>query len=259
MSLPEALPWVAFPERLDRRLRLGPFASGRDLLKFVTGAAVGAVVGLTVAVGAGAAIAAAAAVVALYRPGGEPVDERLAALARWELRRAGIGGSMTPPPAPRADGARTLTLADGRSAALLRTGGVPLAFLPPEELARQLELYRTALRAVDGAVVTLATSSPLFAGDVTPVAGPANAEDEAARAGYGELVRLIASRRAARRVFVAVARDARGAEAGARLETAVGLLADRLRELGLSAERLDGRALRDAARRLGWGSGEEGR
>jgi len=122
----DGTPWIPFPERLDRKLRLGPFPSGRDAVKFVAAAAVGAVVSLAIAPWAGVPVVAVGAVVALWRPDGEPVDERVAAVARWTARRSAREGGMSRPASP-APGRTSLLLPDGRSAALLRAGGLPRA------------------------------------------------------------------------------------------------------------------------------------
>jgi len=246
-------PWVEVPERLDRRLRLGPFASGRDAVKFVTAAAVGAVVSLAVVPWAGLPIVGVGALVALWRPDGEPLDERVAAVARWSLRRAATDGPpMTAAAAGRsADLRATVPLPDGRSAAVVRTGGVPLAFLPPAELARQFELYRQLLRSVAGGVIVLSTSVPIYAGAVVPSATPTVEVERAAWDGYRELVVLLARRRSVRRVLVAVAQDATTPDRARQLETSIRLLRERLADLGVRSERLRDRSLADGARRLG--------
>jgi hypothetical protein len=253
-------PWVTFPERLDRRLRLGPFASGRDAVKFVTAAAVGAVVSLSVAPWAGLPVVVVGAVVALWRPDGEPLDERAAAVARWSWRRSLEGGRMTVPiRATERSGRATVLLPDGRSAAVVRTGGIPLAFLPPAELGRQFELYRQLLRSVDGGLIVHVTTAPMYAAAVLPVERPAGEPERAAYDGYRELVALLARRRAVRRVLVALVQDATHVEGARRLEASVDLLRERLADLGLRSERLRDRTLTEAARRLGFTAQEPGR
>lgn len=252
----DGLPWVVVPERLDRRLRLGPFASGRDAVKFVTAAAVGAVVSLAVQPWAGLPIVVAGAVVALWRPDGEALDERVSAVVRWAARRATAEAPLTairPSPAGRG----TVTRPDGRRAAVVRTGGVPLAFLPPTELARQFELYRELWRSVEGQLIVVAGSAPIHAGTIVPGDGPLPEGERAARDGYRELVSLLARRRSVRRVHLALSEEMHGAEGLRRLEAAVDLLSERLADLGVRCERLRDRALAGAAVRLGW-LGREG-
>ncbi|HTT16961.1 MAG TPA: hypothetical protein VMH49_06375 [Thermoplasmata archaeon] len=258
MEASDGRPWVAYPERLDRRMRLGPFASGRDLLKFLTAVAAGAVVGIAASPIVGAGIAASGTVVALWRPGGDPVDERLGAVARWGLRRLGEESSMTTGLAGPA-AARAVALPDGRRVAFLRAGGVPLAYLPPADLARQFDGYRAALRAADGALLLHATAAPLHAGVLSPRGGEAAPAEREAREGYRELVLLLGRRRSLRQVYVGIVGEGGGTERGRRLETATTLLAERLGELGIATTRLEGRSLSEAARRLGLGPEHGGR
>jgi hypothetical protein len=248
----DGTPWSPCPERLDRRLRLGPFASGRDVLKFVTSIAVAAIVSLAIAPWAGLPIAMLGAVVSLWRPNGEALDERLLARIRWAARRNAGPLPMTGlAPGGAGSGRTSLVLADGRSLAVLRTGGVPLAFLPPAELARQFELYRQLLRSVEAGLLLHATGVPICAEAIRPTGAPRSDEEAAARDGYRELVELLARRRTVRRVLVAVLTDGTAPERTPHLEGAVGRLRERLADLGLRSERLRDRALVAAARQLG--------
>lgn len=253
----DGLPWIPVPERLDRPLRLGPFPSGREAVKFVTAVAVGASVSLLVQPWAGLPIVAVAAVVAFWRPEGEGLDERFARVARWTIRqglprRTMTAASHTSP----AVGRRTVVLPDGRAAAVLRTAGVPLAFLPPADLAHQFERYRELLRSLPTGLVVVATRVPIHADAVLPPALPAAREERAAWEGYRELVALLARRRSVRQVLLALAQETAGVEGLERLEGTVGLLRARLSDLGVRSERLVDRALSNSARRLGWAGTE---
>lgn len=246
-------PWAVYPERLDRPMRLGPFASGRDVVKFATGVAIGAIVGVAIDLAAGLVLAAGTVVVVLWRPDGEPLDERAVAVLQWLARRGGPAGTVT----ARADGARRRTagaaaLGDGRLVAVFRCGGAPLAYLPPADLALQFDRYRDLLRSVPSGLVLVATTSATHAASLVPPPGPGNGPESAAREGYRELVALLARRRPLRRVYVALYGDGGGAEALARLETSAGLLAARLAGLGVAAERLRDADLLGTLRRLGW-------
>jgi len=249
----ESPPWVAIPERLDRPLRFGPFASGRDLAKFLAGAAAGSIVGLAVVPWVGLLLVALGAVVALWHPDGEPLDERLASLGRWAVRKRRQGTAVTGPAAPPAPvGSRSVVkTADGRLVAIVRTGGVPLQFLPPADLARQFDLYRTLLRSLEFPIILHASSVPIFAGAIAPPDSLGTDAERDPRAGYAELVRLIARRRAVRRVHLALLGSDPTPEGRARLETGISLVGDRLRELGAPVERLRDRPLREAAWRTG--------
>ncbi len=258
-GLAQGPPLVALPGRLDRRLRLGPFASGRDALKFLGYAAVGLVFAPTPEPLLAVPFVLTGALVTLYRPGGEGLDARLATVVRYGLRRARSGASVTAAPTRLGAHSGVVARGDGRVAAVLRTGGVPLAFLPPGELARRFDLYRDLLRSLDGEVRILATTAPIFARALLP--GPANGteRERAARDGYAELVRLLLAGRRVRRVYVALSSTGAAEGALGRLEVGVGTLLERLSALGLDPRRLEGRALWAAAGRLGLRpSGEAG-
>jgi len=256
----DGLPRAVVPERLDRPLRLGPFTSGRDLLKFLAAAALGSVVGLELSAGFGVAVVLAGAVVALWRPNGEPLDAQATAVARWAARRGRRGVVVTGPRSPGDPvGPRSVVEGADRSiVAIVRTGGIPLAFLPPTELARQFDLYRTLLRSLEHRLTVHASSSPIYAGGLLPPPGRPTEAELAPRAGYADLVGLIARRRSIRRVHLALHGSDLSADGRARLETAVALLCARLEELGAPVERLRDRPLREAAWRIGYVGGRAG-
>jgi hypothetical protein len=240
-------PTVAVPERLDRTLRLGPFASGRDALKFVAYAAVGAVLvpfaGALVwlpFVGAGLAVS-------LWRPGGEALDDRCARYLRWKLgvrpRGRPVNGGR---PGPRS----VVRLPTGY-AAVVRSGGLPLAYLPSDGLARRFEQYRELLRAIDGSILLLASRAPIHAAPLRPAEPPPVGPERPARDGYRELVEVIVRRRHLRQVLVALTVVGTGPEAAGRLDDAVASLVDRLAALGVRSGRLRDRALDAAVQRLG--------
>lgn len=253
-------PSVAVPARLDRPLRLGPFASARDAAKFVAAAAVAALASLAIVPWAGLPIVAVGAVVALWRPDGEPLDERAAAVGRWLVRRGGSDGSGAPPMTRARRGTPSaVVLPDGRRAAVLRASGLPLAYLPPPELDAQFARYRDLLRALPGGILLAATSAPIHAGSVVPAVAAVAPAERPALDGYRELVGLLARRRSVRRVFLALPEETGGSDGRHRLDATVELLSGRLADLGVRGERLRDGALRDAARRLGWELAEEGR
>ncbi len=249
----DAAPSIVVPERLDRPLRLGPFASGRDVIKFVCGAAVGAVVGLLASPAAGLAIGLGAAALVLWRPGGEPLDARLQAVGGFALRRLlGAGPVSAAAGGPAARGAASyLRLADGRPVAVLRAAAVPLAYLPPGDLAAQFDRFRAMLRTVDPGLVVVAASSPIHAAAVLPATASPDSVERTAFDGYRELVTLLARRRTVRKVLVGVLGTGSGGEALRRLETSTASVQEHLSGLGVVAERLRGAALRDAGRSVG--------
>ncbi len=85
---------VPLPGPVERRLRLGPFASTRDALKFVTYAAVGALLAPFVSPYAWLPVLGLGFGVSVWRPDGEAVDERIGRWIGWSWRHLG-GTPMT--------------------------------------------------------------------------------------------------------------------------------------------------------------------
>ena len=247
----ELPPAVPIPERLDRKLRLGPFPSGRDALKFVGYIAIGALLVPWAGVVAWVPFVLLGLAVSLWRPEGEGVDTRVLRWFRWELRRGSDrpgrkGGTVTP-----VGRGAVVPLSTGGYAAILRSGGIPLAYLPPAELRRRFDLYRELLRTVDRSLVLLSTRSPIHRVTYLPAEPSPVGEERVAREGYRELVDVIVRRRSVRHVFLALTEPGSGAEAVGRLERQVGSMAERLAALGLRPVRLRDRSLGEAAARLG--------
>lgn len=243
-------PIVGIPERLDRRMRLGPFPSSRDALKFVTYAAAGAVLSPFASPWFWLPVVLAGFVVCVWRPDGEAVDERLFAFVCWQARSLGARNPMRDdPPLVRQ---ATLELPSGRYLAVIRTGGTPVAYLPPDELARQFELYRELLRSLGTSFSFLGTTVPVRSQGVRP--SPADLTDRTATAGkgYSDLVTLLCRRRSVRRVYFVIGTTETGSDGLGRLEGRVANLIERLTALGLRPMRLRDRSLADAARRFGW-------
>lgn len=85
-DLPDGPPVVSLPERLDRRLRLGPFASARDALKFVTYSAVGAVIVPFTSPYLWLVVVAGGFAVCVVRSDGQALDERALSFVLWKIR-----------------------------------------------------------------------------------------------------------------------------------------------------------------------------
>jgi len=244
-------PVVALPERVDRRVRLGPFPSARDALKFVCYAAAGAVLAPFASPFAWIPVLVAGFAVCVWRPDGEAVDERG---ARWLLfwGHRVVGRALTPrrPSAPvRGPVAQ---LAGGRRATVVRTGGTPLAYRPPAELASLFERFRDLLRASEGPIVLRSTTVPLRDGPVLPKDSPCLAVEAAARAGYRELVSVLCRRRRSRRVEISLSSAEAGPEGERRLQERATGLTELLAALGLRPTILVDRSLSDALRGYGW-------
>lgn len=244
-------PVVLLPERFDRRLRLGPFASARDALKFVTYAAVGAVLVPFTSPYLWLAVVGAGFVLSVVRSEGRALDEQVASLLLWRLRsmrRRRSESSPLGPPARRG----LVGMGSGQFGAVLRTGGTPIAYLPPAELSRRFDQFRELLRSLRGALGLSVTSSPMVAGPVLPTCVDSSRADGAAREGYAELVSVLCRRRSIRRIDLVLTTETSGVDGVADLENRLGSLTARLSGLGLRPLRLRDRALGDAARRWGW-------
>lgn len=245
-------PVVPLPERLDRRLRLGPFSSAREALRFVTYATVGAVVAPFTSPYVWLVFVAGGFVACVVRADGLSLDERATSFFLWEVRSHFGGSNMRASPARGALRQGLIGVEPGRYVAILRTGGTPVTYLPPVELARRFELFRDLLRSTDGAFGFLASSVPMAAGPVLPPTDPDPTADAPARAGYAELVDLLCRRRQMRRVYLLLATERTGPEGLANLELRVAALSAALERLGVNATRLRDARLRDAAQRWGW-------
>jgi hypothetical protein len=254
----EEVPVVELPERIDRRLGLGPFPSARDALKFVCYAAAGAVLApwLTLPVGLG--IAALGFLLSTWRPDGRAWDERAVAAVRWKWRSGRSGVAMTARPGSPLLRRGFVRLADGELAAVVQTAGTPMAYLPPAELARKFGEFRDLLRSTDGRLALLSTLVTIHGSPFLPPREGPSGPGDAARAGYAELVELLCRRRSSRRVYVALGSAGAGPDAAAALEGRVASLIDRLAAFGLRPARLKDAALLEAARRFGWTATEAG-
>lgn len=250
---PDDVPVVAIPERIDRKLRLGPFPSARDALKFVGYAGAAAVLDPLAGPVVALVLAGVGFLVCAYRPDGAGLDERAWAVLRHALRspvrEEGVTVGTVVGPLARRGFARA---GGSRLAVVIRTGGTPLAYLPPADLARRFERYRELLRTVTGPIAVVVTNVPVTAGPMLPPRTLVERPDREALVGYAELVGLLCRRRRARRVFVAVAAEEGGADAASRLEGVSRRLVDRLADFGVGPTRIYGRSLADAARRFGW-------
>ncbi len=245
---------VSLPRPVDRRLRLGPFASARDAIKFVCYAATGALLAPFVTPYAWLPILAAGFLVTVWRPEGEAWDERAARWVQWRIRRLARGEPVSEPSLPTSRGT-FLRLAAGRYVTILRIGGTPLAYRPPAELERVFRAYAEALRSSEGTLFLHAGSVPLSPTPLVPGALPRDTAEGPARDGYRELVSVLCRRRLVRRVDLALSTVTTEPEAPARLDRATRALAARLAAAGLRPTRLEARALSEAGRRFGWRPG----
>ncbi len=242
--------WLPIPERLDRKLRLGPFRSGREALKFFVYAAGGTVVAPLVSILLGVPVVLFGLAVTLWRPGGDALDERAVTVLAWGLRRLHRVSAVTRSVSRSRTRAAWVSLGPTGIAAVVRTGGVPLAYLPSRELRRRFEVYRDLLRGSGGRIAFLITSVPILAERLRPAPHLRGGAEGVARRGYEELVELIARHRSVREVYLSLGTDNASAAERARLEQESDMLEDGLATLGLSPTRLRDHALVEGAHRL---------
>lgn len=245
-------PVINLPERMDRRMRLGPFPSSRDALKFVLYAAVGALLSPFAAPWVWIPVVAVGFVVSVWRPEERALDERAVAVALWKIRTFYGGGPVTERPRSSRVRGALLQLGPQHHVAVVRTGGSPVNYLPPDELTRRFELFRELLRSTDGNFSFLVTTIPIRPTAVLPPGRPALPAEVPAQAGYAELVSLLCRRRLLRRVYFVLGCVGAGSDVIDRLEGQVTNLLNRLGALDLRPARLRDRALREAGRRFGW-------
>lgn len=251
MTASEAL-LVGLPEPVERKLQLGPFPSGQDALKFLGFAAVGGLLALALGPWAWLPCLGAGALVTLPRWEGKPIDRRLSDYVGWRWRRVKPPVSpLSHPPIEPAPGA-TVSLGRGRDVAVLVAGGTPTAFLPLEDRQHLFGTYRKALRALSAEAFVCATVEPLSARPFLPrVMDEPERTDSSARAGYVEMVRLLCHRRFRRRVRWVLFSEGRTTPDLERLDARVAALRLDLLQLGLTVDRLEGRALEHAVSSLG--------
>jgi len=249
-------PVVVIPEPLDRRMRMGPFPSAQDALKFFGYATTGALLSPFVSPWVWLPIVLVGFGISVWRPDGQALDERLLRFVSWELRRSSQGWilrQLRPHPLVRRG---FLQLASHRYVTVVRSGGIPVAYLPADELARRFELYRELLRSVESSFSFLATTSPIRYQTIRPRGVATHSDEAMALAGYSELGSLLCRRRRLRRVYFVLGTDGNDTESVGQLEGRVTALVEGLSHLGLHPVRLRDRELAEASHRFGWPEGE---
>lgn len=252
VTAPEAFGTIPLPAPIGRRVRLGPFPSARDALKFAAYGAIGAVVAAGVGPLAWLPILGGGFLISVHKPEGRGLDERLADYVRWRVRssRAGARFARARPATTRGGFAR---LEDGRLVGGLEAHGIPVTFLPAPEARRLFEQYLDLLRGVEDGCLLGMTVVPLPPGPYLPARDRTGPEEVLqARDGYAEMVRLLCRRRRRRVVHLLVWSRGSGPGSVPRLEETLAHLAERLAGMGVESRRLRSTELARAMAERGW-------
>ena len=248
-----APPILELPERLDRSMALGPFPSVKAALRFAVYASAGVWAATSLGLAWSVPFLGGGFLLTAYQRDGRGLDERLGQVAAFHLRRRSRR-RLAEPSAP--DPGAFVTSVPGRIVAVLATGGLPVAFLPPNDARGLFERFVQLLRNVDGGLYLHTALEPLPRDPVprTPLGPLEGSREAAALEGYAEMSRLLCRRRARRVVWTAVWTDTGRDGAALRVDRAAARLSEDLRALGLVPARLRGRRLATVVRRIGWGT-----
>lgn len=212
---------IPFLTLSDRSLHLGPFTSGRGLVTFLSATIVGAIVAAASSAVLWLPFLGVGALLAFVRVEGQPLDEYALGYVRYGLRTT-LGDPVGRRPRHRG----LLDTADRR----IHARGVPVAYLPPDELQRLFAGWRAALSALDGPVAIRVSAERFSSLPYLPADRPIGTVDREALTAYRELVRLLLSSRLHRRVELKL--GAGGPEGQAATEELLGAL----RRLGIPAD-----------------------
>ena len=203
--VPGDLSAIPVHQLVPRRLHLGPFGSGRDLAKFLGLAAVGAVVAAVSSAVLWLPFLGIGALVAFFRVDGRSLDDYAVGYLRFRWRTAGSPDGSPGTSMPNQGPSRAV----GGHAPSLRAGGIPIAYLPPADLQRLFEEWRSTLATVDRPLGVRMRGEPFSPLPFLPAASPRDAERPALDS-YCELVRLLLRRRYRRVVEITVWDDPSG-------------------------------------------------
>lgn len=224
---------------VHRRLRLGPFASGRDLVKFLCFATVGATAAAVTSAVVWLPFLAVGALIAFARVEGQTLDDYAVGYFRFQWRSAGSHRLSR-----SASRGSRLSGSSRHSAPSIQTGGIPIAYLPPRELQHLFEGWRSTLAALDlpiGWCMRGEAFSPLPFLPSPPDPLP---EERDALESYREFVQVLLRNRYRRVVDLTLWSDP-GAEgpAAINLQTQLANLEAALERLGIPVQqvRTDGR------------------
>lgn len=256
MEATATFPYVALPAPTDRRMRLGPFPSARDGLRFLAYAIAGAaVIPLYGAVGWLPFLGAGFLLTAIPIDG-RPLDLELARrISQWHRAQSPTGRRMTP---VRRIRETVFETGAGVQVAVLRCRGGPIAFLPPEQLRQRFDAFRELLRTVDGGIVLATTGVPVDPAPFRPTIPQGAGGELTAALAYAEMVDLLCRHRCQRRIYALQWEAATLAGGPSRLEHRLGELSARLAHLGVEPERLSDAELAGAFGRFGFANATRG-
>jgi hypothetical protein len=186
-----------------RRLRLGPFGSGRDLVKFLCVAAIGATVAAVTSAVVWLPFLAIGALIALVRVEGRSLDDFVLDYCRFQWRSTVGVRNLS----GRSAEASRRGASSRRATASVRAGGIPIAYLPPQELQRLFEEWRSILGTFDrpvGCRMRGEVFSPL---PFLPSTEHLRAAEKLAADSYRDLVRALLRKRFRRTVDLTVWND----------------------------------------------------
>jgi hypothetical protein len=243
---------IPLPRPLERKMRLGPFPTARDAMRFAAYAAAGAIV---VPIGGALAwlpILALGFVLSVVRPEGKGLDDRAGDYLRWRWRRRHSGNRGKGPMATT-DSEPYLRLPGPVTATILQAGGVPIRFLPPSDARALFERYRELLRTVESGVHLDVGSAPNPGSPFRlPKSSSFGRVESAARSGYQEMAKLLLRRRRLRHVCVLLFEPGSDPASLRRLNERTEAFQTGLAGLGVPVDRLRGPALSGASETLGW-------
>jgi hypothetical protein len=252
---------VALPDSLRRRSSLGPFASAHDALKFVAYAASGALVAAALGPLAWLPFIVGGFALTRRHRAAKSLDERAWDYVRyrWRQTRLAAGGSFSRPRARRSPTSRVADVGTGTTGAILRAGGIPIAYLPPPDARRIYDGYAAWLRSIEGPAYLVAGSEPMELGACLPTGFEPVGEIEEARREYRRVLEALAERRRRRRVLVLLTGPrAGGSRALRRLAERSRRAEEALASLEIAVERLSGEPFYAALRDLGLASARPG-
>jgi hypothetical protein len=216
-----------------RQLRLGPFGSGRELVKFLGVASVGAAVAAVTSAAVWIPFLAVGALLAFVRVEGRTLDDLALGYCRFRVRTT-TGARAGAPPVPSQPASDGLE----KGSASIQAFGIPIAYLPPQELQRLYDEWRATLAGVDrpiGCRVRGERFSPL---PFLPVPTAPTLAEREALSSYRQMVRLLLHHRYRRVIDLSVWNDPADAGPGASRVTAqLDALTSALHRLAIPANR----------------------